>query len=99
MIPSLRYITVLRTFHPPEADELANECSSCARQVDSYRQETDRLIIELFESWSGHQNDVFMESISKAPARLEYIAGMFDSYAETFHGLQVTVEETVPAAP
>jgi len=99
MIPSPRYRTVWRTFHPPEADDVANEMSSCARQVGAYRQESDRLIAELIESWAGHQEEVFMESISKAPARLDFIVQMFDSYAATFKGLQVTVEETVPVVP
>jgi WXG100 family type VII secretion target len=67
MIHTLRYQTILRTIHPPEADYLANELLSCSRQVDSYRQEVARMITELGASWSGCQKDAFIESLSQAP--------------------------------
>ncbi len=99
MIRTLRYRTILRTIHPPEADYLANELRSCARQVDSYRQEVDRMITELGTSWSGNQKDVFVSSISQVPMRLLYIIEMFKNYADFFQNLQVTVEESVPVTP
>lgn len=99
MIRILRYRTVLRTIHPPEADYLADELHSCARQVDSYRQEVDRMITDLSTSWSGNQKDAFIASISQVPMRLVYITEMFKNYGDYFHSLQVTVEESVPVTP
>jgi uncharacterized protein YukE len=99
MIPTQRFITIRKSIHPPEADSLADELLSCSRQVDAYRQESDRIITELHASWSGNQKDTFMDSFTRIPMRLLFIAEMFRNHAETFRNLQVTVEETVPAAP
>jgi uncharacterized protein YukE len=98
MIHTLRYQTILRTIHPPEADYLANELLSCSRQVDSYRQEVARMITELGASWSGCQKDAFIESLSQAPIRLAYIVEMLKNQSEFFRNLQITVEESVPVA-
>jgi uncharacterized protein YukE len=96
MIRTLRYRTVLRSIHPPEADHLAEELRSCSRQTDSYRQEVNRLISDLSASWSGHQKDAFMAAITRVPTRLEFIMEMFTNQSEFYRNLQITVEESVP---
>ncbi len=99
MIPKLRYRTVKKLIHPPEADHLASEFSSCARQVEAYKQEVDRSIADLNYSWSGNQKEVFMEGFAKIPSRMTFMIEMFQNQAKAFQSLLVTVEETVPVMP
>ena len=96
MIPTQRYIVIRKSIHPPEADHLSDDLLSHSRQVDSYRQEINRIIADMHASWSGNQKDVFMESFSQMPMRLEFMAEKFRNYSAAFRSLQVTVEETVP---
>lgn len=93
---AVRYRTVHKTIHPPEADTVANQMQQAMGTAALLKSRFLSIRSNLEAEWEGEQRKVFSSACQQLEARINNYSDLLRGIEQGYRGRTVTIETTEP---
>jgi uncharacterized protein YukE len=81
------------SFHPPEADRLADKIAEYIRKLMSEKSSIDTRVNNLNSDWEGYQKEIFISGVNPHQKKTIDLIEYLGRQKQFFHNLRVTRRE------